>query len=688
MENRQYRSSNVTLTEIVQKDILFYIPIYQRLYVWKDLQVNKLLEDLFAAYERKEPHYYLGGVITCPNGNKENLIDGQQRFTTLWLVCMVLSHMDVKVCDEMKRFCRSKENLRIHFAIRPQISEFLTGLLEGNAIDDKELSDISDVRNIIAAIGNIETFCEAGEHRKSLAGFSEFIMRNVVLVRTEIPEDTDLNKLFELINGRGQQLSQTDILKSHILNLTRDEPDGNEDRLIRYGQIWNACADMNGYIEHNIQKEDPSLSWKDRLVFDNKTGCTEEGTTADFGSDFIENYIRRPIEDVLETQPVSLLEIIRETAAGNGAGPERKNGTLYNTDQDIGKEVRSIVSFPMLLLYTLRIFLIRNKLCLYGEKDIYDINTFNEKKLLEIFSPAVARMKSNRTAGHFMKLLWQTRVLFDKNIVKWVKEEGESEAVLALRTLRISKDKNTGNFRVHRDGANGGNGITAMTQLQSILYFSQPRIYEHWICPFLLHSFDKNDANALLQYLQQLDNVLLCLDSDQDMLRRTYNVMANGLGNHTGKDFSEYFNRLAEQNDGCKFAHYLFYKMEYILWWKNRQNPKYPYWNSYRLTSKNSVEHINPQTPKYAGEQISYLHTFGNLVLVAREVNSSYSNKSFEEKKAQFRNKRDKGHQLDSLKSDVIYSTEATEWNDTECRQHLSKMKEIAEEYFSATTKN
>ena len=686
MENKQYNSNNITLKDIVQKGIQFNIPIYQRLYVWKELQVNKLLEDLFAAYRKNETHYYLGGVVTYSNGNKQDLIDGQQRFTTLWLICMVLSSMNDSVCEEMKRFCGNKENLRIHFAIRPQISEYLIKMLENEDIDNSEISSISDIKNMTSAIGNIETFCEADEHRDCLAGFSEFIMNCVVLVRTEIPEDTDLNKLFELINGRGQQLSQTDILKSHILDLIREETEKDEDQLIRYGQIWNACADMNDFVEHNIQQEDPSLTWKDRLIFDRESDNEDEGVIAEFGNDFIDKYILLPVKDNYDNQSESLLQIVQRAITDNDS-LDNIDDNSSNTGQRGGKEIRSIVSFPMLLLYSLRIFLIQNKLCLYGEENTFDINVFNEKKLLKIFSPAVAQMKNDRAARSFLKLLWQVRIVFDKNIIKWVKEEGESEAVLTLRTLRISKDKRTGNLRVHRDSSNG-NTITEMTQLQSLLYFSQPRIYEHWICPFLFHSFSENDADDLLKYLQQLDNVLLCLGSNLDMLKRTYNVMINGLGNYSGNDFSDYFNRLAEQEDGCKFAHYIFYKMEYILWWKNKQTKKFPYWDSYRLSSKNSVEHINPQTPKYNKKQISYLNTFGNLVLVSREVNSSYSNKSFEEKKAQFKAKRDEGHQLDSLKSDVIYSTDVNEWNDKECEQHLCHMKSLAEEYFAATAEN
>lgn len=599
---------------------------------------------------------------------------------------MVISSMEPNVCDEMKKFCGNKQDLRIQFAIRPQITEFLMGRLENAKSEDNNIKQISDVKNMIDAIGNIETFCQNDKRKEKMVGFASFIMKNVILVRTEIPKETDLNKLFELINGRGQQLSQTDILKSHILDLIRKETNGNEDLLIRYGQIWNACADMNEYVEHNIQQEDPSLTWKDRLIYDKESNSDEEGIIADFGNDFFDKYIQNPVKDNLIDQPEALLKIVKN-ALEEKKDKENNDDEYLHTNSN-GREIRSIVSFPMLILYTLRIFLIENKLGIYGIKERYDIDFFNEKSLLKIFEPAVKQMKKDKSACSFVRLLWTVRVLFDKNVVKWVKEDGETEEVLALRTLRISTDKRTGNLKVHRDSANSGNSITGMTQLQSILYFSQPRIYELWLCPFLYHSFTENDPSDLLKYLKQLDNVLLCLpyENGQDMLWRTYNVMINGLGNYTGEDFYDYFCQLAEQEDGCNFAHYIFYKMEFMLWWKNKLTNAYPYWNSYRLTSKNSVEHINPQTPKFNKSQISYLNSLGNLVLVSREVNSSYSNKSFKEKQAQFIDKRDNGHQIDSLKSDVIYSTKVDEWRDSECEKHLRDMENIAKDYFRSAT--
>ena len=222
-------------------------------------------------------------------------------------------------------------------------------------------------------------------------------------------------------------------MKSHILNLVREETDKNEDLLIRYGQIWNACADMNEYVEHNIQQEDPSLTWKDRLIYDKKSDGDEEGVIADFGNDFFDNYILNPVKDEPIDQKESLLNIVKSALVEEGNKDNNDDGHEHTTLN--GREVRSIVSFQMLLLYTLRIFLIEKKLRLYGEKKRYDIDFFNEKKLLKIFDPAVQQMKQDKSAHEFIKKLWMVRVLFDKNVVKWVKEDGETDEVLTIRAL-------------------------------------------------------------------------------------------------------------------------------------------------------------------------------------------------------------------------------------------------------------
>src|SRR5690554_411809 len=90
-----YDSQLISLAEIVEKEEswTFNVPIYQRLYVWGSDEVKTLLDDLVNAYERDEDLFFLGGTLVVEqpsnHGRKFELIDGQQRFTTLWMLCHV-----------------------------------------------------------------------------------------------------------------------------------------------------------------------------------------------------------------------------------------------------------------------------------------------------------------------------------------------------------------------------------------------------------------------------------------------------------------------------------------------------------------------------------------------------------------------------------------------------------------------
>ena len=90
----QYRSQRYCVGDDFFKNAAFNVPVYQRMYVWEEEQVKTLIDDLCGAYNNNESHYYLGGIIiakmTGQEGAKYNLIDGQQRFTTLLFLRRVL----------------------------------------------------------------------------------------------------------------------------------------------------------------------------------------------------------------------------------------------------------------------------------------------------------------------------------------------------------------------------------------------------------------------------------------------------------------------------------------------------------------------------------------------------------------------------------------------------------------------
>src|SRR5471030_1344652 len=123
-----------TLSDLERKKIALRIPSYQRPYVWSADDVLKLLGDIIAAFEAKEPHYYIGTVLSSQRRNTYELIDGQQRMTTLML--MVSAFGTVYPEGKLKKLAALKRQPRLTFAIREQVQALLAhwaGLTEYTA---------------------------------------------------------------------------------------------------------------------------------------------------------------------------------------------------------------------------------------------------------------------------------------------------------------------------------------------------------------------------------------------------------------------------------------------------------------------------------------------------------------------------------------------------------------------------
>jgi hypothetical protein len=214
--------------------------------------------------------------------------------------------------------------------------------------------------------------------------------------------------------------------------------------------------------------------------------------------------------------------------------------------------------------------------------------------------------------------------------------------------------------------------------LQSMLYHSQEITTQYWVTPLLLFMHDHPEAGTekYFNYLRHLDNHLLGAASDEPLAARTLSFMKDPW--RRGELIHQ--NEL-KQPSGVKFAHYWFYKVEFVLWFK--QVRVSDAWAQFRLTAKSSVEHISPQNPTERDDNRvdQALDYFGNLALVSRGLNSEYSNLPYNEKRQRFIN-NNKGR-LDSLKMDLIYEKE--KWDDSFAFAHQQSMIECLEEYCRET---
>lgn len=215
----------------------FVIPEYQRPYSWSDDEIITLFEDLWEfSIERTQTdgakNYFLGCVVSYEENGERQIIDGQQRITSLFLllraVFSMLEHDDNQT-DEVKNFISKikpalwKENEmtgkedRSNILLRSEVvtdsgNEILRKILETGEADAKAKDNYSK---------NYNKFIELYRQKALTSGMQlyHFILAllnySILLPITADDQETALT-IFNTLNNRGLQLSDADIFKSYI----------------------------------------------------------------------------------------------------------------------------------------------------------------------------------------------------------------------------------------------------------------------------------------------------------------------------------------------------------------------------------------------------------------------------------------------------------------------------------------
>ncbi len=222
----------------------FYsVPDFQREYVWRREQVEKLLQDLYDEFYNEEgrirpdTEYFLGSIVVCKDKDgRFQLIDGQQRMTTLYLIlCVIRDLIKDSVEEETKQLIAQeianyttdprtyKTVRRFRVSLQYEDSE---GVLEKIASGGVQLNEIPEttasVRNILSAYRDIYEFLvtNLGEDPQRLRQFHGVLTTRVKLIRIVTPTIEKALKVFETINDRGVGLNAMDLLKNFLFMKT------------------------------------------------------------------------------------------------------------------------------------------------------------------------------------------------------------------------------------------------------------------------------------------------------------------------------------------------------------------------------------------------------------------------------------------------------------------------------------
>lgn len=645
-----------TIAWLCENNVALNIPSYQRPYVWPAEDVKKLLSDIANALQDGQPYYYLGTLISArsqasayPQADYSyELIDGQQRSTTLILLALAL-HEQLQN-HPIAALPRLGSQPRLTFVIREEAQKFLAqaaGLPGNSPLDEKALASpyLRHLhQGLKAAKQELQQLAAKGVELPALANY---LYQNVVWVNNTIPSGMNPNRLFARMNTGGVQLEQSDILKAQLLHKIHTHKH-------RYDAIWQACENLHNFFERNVREIFSQSDWDhlglDKLAqfgdslflhHDEKAAGTEGKTLAD-------------LAEPADTQP--------PTPAANG-----QPASTPVTADDVQKAYyRSIISFPLLLMHTLRIF--------RAEHQQEDIPSRLHAARFGACFQDFGQTANEEKAMAFIECLWRVRFQFDRWVAKWRQLDGDGDEHLYL--ANVSLRQNNGKTRLTREYIEQTRDLV---QLQSVRNFTGERSAQYWIGPFLAEMMKLPEASfdTAQCVLEKIDNVLSLAKTTQK--EASFALLC---GEKPQCHEVSWIDTHLQQALGTGFEHYWFQKLEYVLW-KHRRNAPHldeKRWQHFRISSKNSVEHVHPQRHEHAQAQLeqSLLDSFGNLALLSPGENSSYSNQDPIKKRVDFESKPT----YDSLKlAHIFHLMGKATWDGAKISQHQQEMLKLLREH-------
>lgn len=625
----------------------YVVPVYQRPFAWgsenKDSRPNEILqlvEDVLSA----SGDYYLGSLVVAKSRDENfdfEVIDGQQRLTALYIILACLGY-HVK-CGSLGYACRD---------VSKKLIEDLAKVADKNVValcgDKKKDDENSGIRAGIRTV--LRWLRENADRVRGL----KLKFEAVKLFRIEVPEGTDLNRYFEIMNTRGEQLEQQDIVKAALM----DKLPSISQRMA-FAEAWDACGDMNGYVQMHFSGERMTGRKSRREeIFDDwtKPPLIDQLEISDSGAD---EQLRSDVDSDSFNDLVDIDPDVREV---------EDDGETYKNAR-----FESILDYPHFLLHVLHVF---NGVEKIGANLL---DQTDSAKLQSEFAKVFPRECEGKRVLHFMTCLLTCRYNFDKYILK--REFGSVKDVGVWSLKELARSKSKGKFSAYYKNTLNIRDVDferheELLKIEACLRvsYTNPKVM-HWITNLLTWLYNNNENGQC-----KMEGLL---------------EEARGIARAEAKKFIQGGNF----NQGVLTPNVVLNYLDYLLWLNRGDLSKRPGYEHlgndfpFDFEFRDSVEHWYPQHPDMEGEgcaewstidnQHGVVDRFGNLALLPSNVNAHFSNQppagkcGYEAKICGGSLKLRVMAQLTENPSCQGCQDRNLQWRNVECERHETEMLEI-----------
>lgn len=226
------------LKEIFNSTFEYHIPAYQRPYAWTKENTSVLFDDLYDFFHNEpDDSYFLGNIVLIKkeHESKADVVDGQQRLTTLSILFAVLANRIYELGgdESLVKACKSYlqeegkilENIPAHprLFLRAKEQEFFKKYIQN--VDLQSLSEIDSTKLDTEAKQHIKENCQVlrecfqnnFDTIDKLIAFSQFLLNRCFLIAVLTENQNSAFRIFSVMNSRGLDLLPTDIIKSETI---------------------------------------------------------------------------------------------------------------------------------------------------------------------------------------------------------------------------------------------------------------------------------------------------------------------------------------------------------------------------------------------------------------------------------------------------------------------------------------
>lgn len=583
----------------------YAIPLYQRNFSWTYDEIEQLLNDVADAFQEKRDNYYIGTLVVNEENGLFKIIDGQQRTTALNLIALVLKN----------EFDFNKlEAVNLTFPARRKSNENIQKLFI------KEIISEDDENELTRGYGHAKDALKKvlGERQLESQSFVDYLFNKVIIFRSILPKDLDLNLYFERFNSRGEQLEAHEILKAQMMAKFGED----QEKAQKFARIWDACAEFDKPVASQFKmrrKRADSFQERERIFGWHFSNYSFHNIYDDI--DFYQNE-RRKLSDILG---------------------KKVNEKIIEVEKDFG-DYTQVIDFPTFLLQVLAI---------WESADISEVQ-LDDKKLLTLFD---IKNKNQTWVIKFSEFLLRMKHIFDNFIVRNSNMDSSSR----------NKDEwflQKGTYYEYQPNGKAKEHYIVEERFTKNT-FSDSEINKNIILlqsMFAVTFTANRDSRWLYEVLQFLFKHIEELNDQEFAIRFKDFLEKMAVRYAEGRLFAEE-NIIKTYGD---IPVYAFNFVDYILW-KNREELGRKYksikFDQFKFAYRRSIEHWFPQHPN-SDERVEkmddqFLHSFGNLCIITDSQNSKFGNLVPSAKYKQWEGIFDR----QSLKLQIMASiTEKTKW--------------------------